>query len=117
LSVLLRREPARKRDLVETTRELLVVLMRAILLRSLGLAFLGEMLELPAGRLDGKALRQQVVAGIAVGDILDVTGPAETGDFRFEDDAHAKLGGGGRLVERRVLLAPPELHFPGAPGR
>src|SRR5207245_10508644 len=32
---------------------------------------------------------------------------------RFEDDEHSKLGGGGRLVERCVLLAAPQLHFPG----
>ena len=49
--------------------------MRPILLRPLGLSFLRELLELAAGRLDSEALRQEVVARIAVRDVLDLTGP------------------------------------------
>src|SRR5207245_9520246 len=100
-------------DLAETLRELFGVLVGAILLRLFGLAFLGEMLELAAGRLYGEAFRQAVVAGIAVGDVLDLTGPTEASYLRLEDDAHAGLGGGGRRVERCVLLAAPQLPFPG----
>src|SRR5438132_727807 len=67
------------------------------------------MLELAAGRLYGEAFRQEVVARIAVGDVLDLAGPTEASYLRLEDDAHAGLGGGGRLVERCGCAADEEV--------
>src|SRR5206468_5048469 len=56
-----------ERHLVEPPREILRVAVRAVALGLRGFALLGEMLELAAGRLDGQALRPQVVAGVPVG--------------------------------------------------
>jgi len=61
--------------LPQSLRQLLGVLMRAILLCLLGLPFLSEDLQFAAGRLDGEALREKVVARVAVGNVLDLTGP------------------------------------------
>jgi len=62
LHALCRRYPSAdertRRALTQALRELFGVLMRAVLLRLLGLSLLREDLQLAAGRLDGEALRQ-----------------------------------------------------------
>src|SRR5437667_359166 len=93
---------------------LMLLLGAAVLCRPLGVARAREHLELAGGRLDGEAARQEEVLGVPVGDVLDVTGAAESGDLALQDDAHepALVAGLSGLRERAVLLALSELHLP-----
>ena len=78
-------------DRIEPRRERLGIGMTAVLLGLHARALLRDTLQLAGARLDGEALGQKEVLGIAIGDVLDVTGAAEAADLLFQDDAHGAV--------------------------
>src|SRR5512142_3403879 len=81
-------EAERERDRPQAQGELLRVRVSAVLLHLLSLALLREMLQLARRGLDGQPTREEEVLGVAVGDVLHLTGAAETADLALQDDAH-----------------------------
>src|SRR6266540_2678613 len=114
LALLSRFETEDERHFGKALRELLGIGVRTVLLRPLGLARPRQHLHLTGGRLDGEAAWQEEVLRITVGDVLDITGAAESGYLALQDDAHrlALAAGLSGLRQRAVLLALSELHLP-----
>ena len=49
----------------------------------------GHLLERRAGGDDGQTPRDEEIAGVAVGHVLDLTGLGDVGDVLFEQNLHA----------------------------